>query len=320
MCGIGPGATTAPAGTVASPVTSGPRLGRGAEATASRRTVTEYGRAMRPRLSLLLIGLAAAAPIVALGGCGSGGGSSPSATASTSAATLRGSSWLLASYTGATGPVDADPQAAAALQFRDAGALSGSTGCNSFSGTYVQDGSAVTVTLGPMTLMACVDPAVTAQEKAVVDGLGKVASFRGAPDGELTLLDRSGATLLTYRAGLSGLAGTSWRATGINNGKSAVEGTALSDKVTAAFAEGGTLTGSGGCNDYRGTWEATGTDRLAIGPLATTKKLCEPDVNALEQRYLTALAKVATYEITGTTLTLRDETGATQVTYRLGDG
>lgn len=272
------------------------------------------------RWKLVVMVLAAAVPLAALSGCGQsgGGGQSPSPSApSSSAPDLTGSSWLLASYAAGSSTVEAAAGGTAALEFRKDGAMGGSTGCNSFGGTFVQEGASLTITTGPMTLMACTDPAVDAQEKAVIAGLGAVASFRGGPGSELVLLDASGATLLTYGPGLRGLAGTSWRATGINNGKGAVAGTADTDKVTAVFGEAGDLSGSAGCNNYRGTWTASGTDKLAIGPLATTKKLCEPPLNALEQQYLTALATVTTYQINGTTLTLRDETGAAQATYRL---
>ena len=73
---------------------------------------------------------------------------------------------------------DVDAAAVAALDFgADGSTLNGTTGCNGFGGTYSQDGSNLTIELGPMTLVACTDDATTAQERAIVDGLPRVASF-----------------------------------------------------------------------------------------------------------------------------------------------
>jgi heat shock protein HslJ len=42
---------------------------------------------------------------------------------------------------------------------------------------------------------------------------------------------------------------------------------------------------------------------------------CEDNLMQIESQYTAALAKVTTYQIEGTTLTLRAADGATQVTY-----
>ena len=46
--------------------------------------------------------------------------------------------------------------------------------------------------------------------------------------------------------------------------------------------------GSGGCNDFNGTYTADGS-KLTFGPLSSTKKACPDAVNTVEQAYLTAL-------------------------------
>ena len=50
---------------------------------------------------------------------------------------------------------------------------------------------------------------------------------------------------------------------------------------------------------------------------ATVAVDCDADAMALESEYVAALGKAATYEITGDRLTLRDASGAMQVTYVL---
>lgn len=273
---------------------------------------------MRTRFVLALLVLVG---LTGITGCGSattstssGGGTTSAPT--TAAAGLAGTSWNLRSYQGPAGAVvPAAPGSTATLVFRDGGVLNGSTGCNQFGGTYVVTGGQLSVALGPMTQMACVSPVLQAQETAVVQLLPQVTGFRSA-DGTLTLTGTGDASLLTYGAGLAGLEGTSWKATGVNNGRGAVEGTALTDNLTAVFGTGGAFTGFGGCNDLSGSYTTSGGDGLTITGLAGTTKACAPDVGALEARYVAALGRVTTYEISGDTLTLRDSEGAMQATFR----
>jgi heat shock protein HslJ len=239
------------------------------------------------------------------------GAASPATTAG-----LSGTSWVLESYAGPDGEAVAavaDGEVGT-LVFAADGSFAGSTGCNRIMGTYTQDGSSLTFASGPMTLKACQGP-VAAQEAAIVAALPLVASF--TQESSLVLQDAEGATLLTYAPGLSTLAGTSWQATGINNGKEAVVGTDGTGQVTLAFGADGTVSGSGGCNSYSGPYTTSGADQLTIGTLASTMKACEEPVMETEQMFFAALENVATYQLEGSTLTLRDAGGATQATFTL---
>lgn len=255
------------------------------------------------------------AGMVVMSGCGSTSSSGVAdATSGAAVPELAGTSWNLESYAGADGqsvPSDAVGDVAS-LTFAADGSFAGSTGCNRIMGTYTQDGSALTLASGPMTLRGCMG-AVAAQEAAIVAALPLVASFTA--DTSLVLMDADGATLLTYAAGLTSLAGTSWQATGINNGKEAVVSQAGTEKVTATFGDDGTLSGSGGCNTYSGTYTTSGTDQITIGAIAATEMACEGPAMEIEQQYFAALGNVATYQLEGNTLTLRDATGATQVSF-----
>lgn len=195
--------------------------------------------------------------------------------------------------------------------FAAEGQLSGSTGCNSFNGTYSESGSALKITVGPMTLKAC-SGAAAAQETAVLKNLAAVDSF-AAP--VRLRLKNVGKTVLTYKADASGLAGSSWVASGINNGKGAVATDANTAKVTAKFSALGVISGSGGCNTYTASYATSGQSGLTIGPAASTMMACETAVMTTEQQYFAALGKVAKYQRDGNKLTLRDAAGATQVTY-----
>jgi heat shock protein HslJ len=244
-------------------------------------------------------------------GCGDDG--APTPAAADPPATLAGTSWTLASL-----DLDGDDVAAVGtptLELGADGTLTGSTGCNQFSGTYTQTGSDLTVSLGPMTLAACVDPAAADQEAAILASLPEVTSFTA--DEQLVLLDADDVALLTYDEGLSSIEGTSWTATGINNGRGGLESTLATETVTAEFGADGALSGFAGCNDYTATYALSGEDTISITGVATTRKACAEEAMTLESQYVAALEAAATYAISGDALTLRDDDGAMQATYVL---
>lgn len=276
---------------------------------------------MRTRLALSMV---AVLGLVGMTSCGSnttstssGGGSTAPTTAA--ADTLSGTAWTLASYQGPAGKaVPAAPKANATLAFDANGGLGGSTGCNQFRGTYTLDAQALAIQLGPMTQMACPGAVLTAQETAVVQLLPQVNGFSATAD-TLTLTGAGGAELLTYAAGLTGLEGTSWTATGVNNGTGGVETTALIESLTATFAADGAFSGFGGCNTVSGTYQTSGGSGLTITGLTSTKKACAADVDTLESQYIAALGRVTSYAISGNALTLRADDGAIQASYTLAD-
>lgn len=252
-----------------------------------------------------------------MSGCGSTSTPAGAGDASPAAATeLSGTSWNLESYAGPDGEPVAGITSGelGTLAFAADGSFAGSTGCNRIMGTYTQDGQSLTMASGPMTLKACQGP-VAAQEAAIVAALPLVTSF--TLETALVLQDADGNALLTYAPGMSSLAGTSWQATGINNGKEAVVGMDGTEQVTAVFGADGTLSGSGGCNTYSGTFTTSGVDQITIGALAATEMACPEPAMEIEQQYFAALGNVATYQIDGTTLTLRDADGATQAMFTL---
>ena len=232
------------------------------------------------------------------------------ASASTPATELAGTNWVLSSAV--IDDEDVASAGVAALDFGTDGTLSGTTGCNNFSGTYEQDGDDLSIELGPTTLAACTDAALTAQEQAILEGLPEVESFRATP--QLELLDGDDDTLLIYDPDTAGLEGTSWTATGVNNG-SAVESNQLTEMISAEFRSGGVITGNSGCNEYNGSYATSGTDGLSITDVAGTLKACDDATMTLEGQYLAALGNTATYQLSGGTLTLLDSSGAIQATF-----
>jgi heat shock protein HslJ len=279
---------------------------------------------------------AAAATVVAalLAGCASsssggasaasptGEPSSASASASTSAPApvdpLASTSWALVSYRLPAGTtVSAEKGSNASLDLGKAGEVAGSTGCNRFTGTYEHKSANLSFTVGPMTQAACTSAALAAQEKAVLAGLKATRSYLTQDTG-LALVDASGGLLLIYKAVATTIVGPTWHATGINNGKNAVVTTASTEKATAIFDQAGSVTGSGGCNNYSGPYKTTGAHGIAIGPLAGTMMACEADVSTTEAHFLAAMQKATAYRIGADGLTLVDATGATMVHFVAG--
>lgn len=71
------------------------------------------------------------------------------------------------------------------------------------------------------------------------------------------------------------------------------------------FRSGGKVAGSSGCNRFIGTYSQEG-DALMMGPLATTRMACPPDVMEREQEFLNILGKVRYAEASPLRLTLKD--------------
>lgn len=99
------------------------------------------------------------------------------------------------------------------------------------------------------------------------------------------------------------LAYTSWVLTSLNSTQPPLAGA----KPTLAFLNSD-VQGSAGCNTFRGPFRVSGAS-IDIGPLATTRILCEDDLGRQEASYLQALDQAATWRREGTALILFDAAG-----------
>jgi heat shock protein HslJ len=229
-----------------------------------------------------------------------------------SGGTLEGTTWLMKSYDNGTSMVNVPQGVYPDAVFAD-GKVSGILVCNSYTGGYTQSGSSLTVSGLATTMMACPDTTAGVEEQMAA-AMQKAATYT-ASAASLKIYDSSGKNVLVYQAAPKDtLSGTSWTATGVNNGKGAVESVAAGTTITATFGADGQLSGSAGCNQYTATFtSADGT--IVIGPIAGTRMACDPAVSDQETAYLAALDAAATYKVQGSTLELRDDTGAIQVSY-----
>ena len=246
-------------------------------------------------MSTVVLGLAAAVALAASGGTTRAEAAPPS---------LTGQTWQLTKL----GPIDRK-KAGITVRFT-AGKVSGFSGCNNYSGPYTTSGSSITVSRKlAMTQKACPGP-VMVQERLYLAALSAARTYSIAGN-TLKLRGRSGLTLATFAVQSQSLAGTHWTVVDYNNGKQAVVSVLTGTKLTANFDAAGHVTGFAGCNNYNGPVKAT-PPKVAVGPLASTKKFCSEPAGVMEQEsaYLTALASAATYSIQGATLELRTSAGA----------
>lgn len=92
----------------------------------------------------------------------------------------------------------------------------------------------------------------------------------------------------------------------------------LPDGASATLSvDGGTVSGVGPCNSYRGSIQVDGTS-VIIGSLAETLIACEPEIQDAQDAFTAALRAIDTAEVDGETLVL---TGAddTRLTFTASD-
>jgi len=228
----------------------------------------------------------------------------PTIGASADSPPLDGTGWLLTSLGGRAPPTEAT----ATARF-DGGRVQGTNGCNRYSAPVVIHGANVEISpKAATTNMACA-PDLMKLADAFMMALVSARSYRISSH-QLELLGADGTVLATFAAQSQSLTGTSWRVTGINNGRGGVVSLVAGTNVTMSFATGGKVAGSGGCNDYTSTYTQHG-GKLTFASAATTRRMCaEAGVMEQEQAFLKALESAATARIEVNGLELRTADGA----------
>ncbi len=188
------------------------------------------------------------------------------------------------------------------------GKVSGSAGCNRYSGSFSTSDNKLTLGMVASTKMAC-RPPVSDVETAYLTRLSESAAYTTTQD-SLTILDGHGATVLTFGRSKAALSGVTWHLIAYSNGKTAVVSTVAGSDPTITFETNGQLGGMGTCNTYGAPYSVDGRN-LKIGPIAATMMACaNQDLSDQESLYLAALQTSATYAITGKHLSLRTASGA----------
>jgi heat shock protein HslJ len=258
---------------------------------------------MRTRTLIVGLALTTAAMVGCTGTSGGTGG------------TLDGVTWSLTSYFGddATNALSSHDVIDATFQAADS-VVSGSSGCNRYSGRYSASGAELTFGALATTQMAC-DEITNELERTYFANLAAAQTYTATAE-SLTIFDASGTAILGYAVSKPGaLAGATWHAIGINNGRGGIESVAAGTDPTAVYDPAGTIAGDAGCNRYNGPAVVDGTS-IAIGPLASTKMACaDAAANSQETAFLAALQAATTFQVQGSRLELRDADGALQVQF-----
>jgi heat shock protein HslJ len=110
---------------------------------------------------------------------------------------LEGKTWRLTHYSAGKDTVRPALETAPVTAEFVNGTLSGSSGCNHYSGQYTREG--LKLSLGPVaaTLMACADPAVMEQENDFFKALSSVDSYR-MEGKKLTLYNAAGVSVAEF--------------------------------------------------------------------------------------------------------------------------
>ncbi len=144
-------------------------------------------------------------------------------------------------------------------------------------------------------------------------GKGNTEEFSITFSAQLHMLDADGnplpsrmnSTLVEVESTTSTLAATGWTLVELGGKPIA---SAEPHPVTMQFDPlGERVSGSGGCNQYNGSYKQEG-NKLGFGVLASTKMMCA--TMTVEDAYFAMLAKVATFLRNDQTLTLYDKGGA----------
>lgn len=112
---------------------------------------------------------------------------------------IEGTSWTVSSYNDGQGAtVSLLPGTEITAQFGEDGTLTGSAGCNSYSGSYQADGEAISIGPTAATEMACLEPeGVMDQELAYLAALAKAEIYRSSGI-MLGLFDAEGTPVVIY--------------------------------------------------------------------------------------------------------------------------
>ena len=110
---------------------------------------------------------------------------------------LTGSEWRLVSLGPSGAEADVVPGTTVTLKFGEDGRASGSTGCNSYGGTYEARGDRVTFGRLVSTRRACLDQNANQQEQRFLAALEAANRFRLGSD-RLTIFSDRGRNVLNF--------------------------------------------------------------------------------------------------------------------------
>ena len=115
-----------------------------------------------------------------------------------------------------------------------------------------------------------------------------------------------------------GRPGGGWKVTGYNNGKEAVVSVVAIEHADDGLRRRRSAIRQRRREQLHDKYETTGSGEIRDRPVASTKMAGPEDLMAQEQEFFAALQASKSYQIRGTTLEMRDASGALQVTRSAG--
>ena len=226
------------------------------------------------------------------------------------AAGIEGPTWSLTDVQGLDARLLPTGPRAVTAQF-EGGRVSGFSGCNRFFGGYTLNQDRLVIGQLGGSMMACDDAAMKV-EGAVKRAL--YGTFRPVLNGDrLALMSEAGQAVLAFKAEPAAtLEGLRSNITGFNNGRQAVVSPRVDTTISLGFA-GGVVKGFSGCNTFRATYRADG-NRIAVGPVSTTRRVCDSAVMQQEREFLTALKSTTTWGFSGALLDMHRPDGERTLT------
>ena len=214
---------------------------------------------------------------------------------------LVGQLWVLVAMGDVANPLVVEEGTLVTATFGEDGVLSGSGGCNQYSGAYRLDGDQLAAGPFASTMMAC--EVGMDQEGRYLTALEKAQRIAFTPEGRLQVFYDAIAQVdeaLVFAPGAEPLVGPTWVLTAMGeaaNPPAAEAGVS----VTAEFSAEGGLSGSAGCNRYTTGYEITPEGGMSTGMAASTMMFCDKGMEQ-ESAFLAALNQAQAYKISGATL------------------
>lgn len=199
----------------------------------------------------------------------------------------------------------------------DARTVSGSTGCNRYTGDVLIGASTISVTNVAVTERACLDPGAMEQE-ALFLGILMGADAVALADGNLELRSPAGTVTFVEPEPVvdAPLDGTLWTVDGLIAGDAVTSVLTTTTPTLRIDLTAGTLRGTTGCNDFFGEVQVLG-EEITISELANTEIACEPQVMDQEAFILDVLREVQIFDVDGERLSLFTA-GGRGLLYRAG--
>jgi heat shock protein HslJ len=174
--------------------------------------------------------------------------------------------------------------------FNEDGNLTGTAGCNNFSGAYEVEGDKIKIELGPLTMMFCEEPEGTMdQETAYLEALESATNFKILGD-VLVLKNDAGQEVLSYQA--SDLVGYVWMWLEFLENNDTRTAPDNPGDYTLEFSPDGNVTLKADCNNASGTYTVDGS-QLDIEIMITTLAACPPE--SLSDEYIQLINDAVIY-------------------------